>query len=110
MLQCRSHLQLERQVIESWMFGVEVQLAGHAANVVQRVIAEAIELVHLPLVNGIGPVNVEQRLDNGRDAVDVLIIKGDDTGTKDVGDVGERLVLMSLALQLARKRLLGFHP
>ena len=73
----------------------------------QRIVAEAGQLVLLPFVNGVMPVNVEEILDNGGHLVHIVGIEGDDAHSHEVGDVGDAMVLITFLGQFASQRLLG---
>ena len=86
-LQGRAHLKLEAEFIEFRHIGVVNDRLWQTADVVQRVIAEAVELVELAFVNGLLPVDVEGSFDNGCHLVNIVCIEGDDSQAEDVGDV-----------------------
>ena len=57
-----AHLQLERNLIDLRIIGIEVEISWDAADIVKGVIAETVELVHLAFVNRIVPIYDKQFL------------------------------------------------
>ena len=102
MLQGCTHLNLEGHARKR---AVVLQVA----DVVQRVVAEARQLVSLALVDRVRPVHLEVLLHNGRHLVHVVRIERNDADTHQVGDILQTMVLVALALQLADQRLLRLH-
>ena len=103
MLQGCSHLEFEGYLVEFRMLGVEIQRARNATDVVEGVVAEAVKLVHLTLIDGVRPVDVEVFLSHGGYAVHILIIVGNDAHAEDIGDVGKRLGFVTLAQEFAHE-------
>ena len=102
-----AQLDLEAVLVHVGMGGVTVEGARNPADVVQGEVPEAIGVEHGTLVDGVLPVDLEGRLDEPGDAVDVIGIVGNHASAEDIGDVGERMVLLPLDLELARQALLG---
>ena len=92
MLQQRSHLYLkaERHV---W----------YTADIVQRLVAEAVQCMQPPFVDGILPIHIKKTLHHGGHHVDIVEIKGDDAQAQDVGDICQTLVFGALDFQFARQ-------
>lgn len=109
MLEGCAHLQLEGYLVEFWVLGVEMQGARYATDVVQGVVAEAVKLVHLALIDGVFPIDVEVFLSHRGYAIYILVVVGYDAHAEYVGDVAKRLVFMSLAQEFAHERLLGLY-
>ena len=109
MLQGGAHLQFEGYLVEFGVLCVMIQRLGYLADIVQGVVAEAVKLVRLALIYGVGPVYLEILLCQGRYAVHVLIVIGYDACSENVGDVTQGLVFVSLALQFAYEGLLCLY-
>ena len=75
-LQCCTYLYLEGNA-------TLVQLA----DVVQRVIAKAVEIVQLALINRVALVDIEQLTDNGCYLIHIIGIEGNNAQTYQVGNV-----------------------
>ena len=103
MLQRGTHLHLEADLVEFGEGRVIEERLGDAAYIVQRAVAEAVDVVHLALVDAVFPVDLEQVADHRRNLVDLVAVERDDAGAQDVGQVHERAVLARLAFELARE-------
>ena len=110
MLQGRPHLYLEARLVDFGTVGVAVQALWDAADVVQGVVAEAVQVVNLALVGRVGPVYVKHVAHKRGHAVHVVAEEGDDARPHEVGDVCYRLVLVPLAYQLAHEALRCLYP
>ena len=95
MLERRPDLDFEANVVGA---GDE---PGGPADIMQRVVAETVQLVHLPLVDGVFAVNVEEVLHHGRDLVDVVAVKRNDTDPEQIRDIRNLAVFAALERQLA---------
>ena len=102
-LQGASHLELEAELVQLGAFRILVNLFGQPANVMQGIVAEAVKLVHLALVDTVHPVHFKELLGKGRNLVHLVAIEGNDTHAQNIRDVVQALVLFTLAVQLARK-------
>ena len=99
MLQGRTHLQFKGNLIELRHLGVVDQRLGQSADVMQGVISEAGQLVQLTFIDRIVPVDIEDTLRDSCHLVDIGGIEGDDTHTKDIGDVGDGVVFATFQHQ-----------
>ena len=100
-LQGGAHLHLEADGVELRLLLVGVERLGDAADVVERVVAEAAHLVHLALVDRLVPVHVKHPLHIGGHAVHVVAIERDYSEAHEVGDVVEGVILVPLSYQFA---------
>lgn len=75
----------------------------------QGVVAEAVQLVQLPLVHTLFPVNVEDALGNGCHLIDLIAVEGDDAQANEIGNIVDGLVLRTFQLQFAYQRLLRLY-
>ena len=80
MLQGSAHLYLERN-------GRQRTITLQPTDVMQRVVAEARQLVSLALVDGVAPINGKEALDNACNLIDVVGIERNDADTHQVSDV-----------------------
>ena len=62
MLQGSAHLQFEANLVELGHFRIGIERFGQAADVVERIVAKAVEIVHTAFVDGVGPVYFEEYL------------------------------------------------
>ena len=92
MLQGGAELQLETVVI-----------ARQTADIMQRVVAETVQLVEFALVHRVCPVNLEELLRYRCDTVHIVGVEGDDARPEDVSDVAERGVFIPFKRQLVRQ-------
>ena len=96
MLEGSTELQLETQGI-----------ARQFADIMQRVIAEAVQLMQFAFVNRVIPVYLKELLRHRRNTIDVIGIESDDTRAKDIRYILHRGILSPFERQFARERLLG---
>ena len=109
MLQRRPHLKLEAVFVQFGQRRIAEQRRRNLADVVQRHVAKVIDIMHLPLVNRIFPVDVEHLLNQRRDLVDFVAVICDDADADQIRHVTDLTVLLALELQLAGKALLRLH-
>ena len=93
---CPSVLQRGAQL----QFKPEV-ISRQAADIMEGVVAEAVQLVQHPFVHGVIPIDLEQLFYHRRDAVHIVGVEGDDTSTDKVGDVTERGIFRTFECQFA---------
>ena len=74
----------------------------------QGVIAETVQLMELPLIHRLLPVDVEGTLHNGRHLIHIIRVEGDDAQSQNVGNVIERPVFVAFKFQFAPKRVFLF--
>ena len=86
-LQGCTHLDFKAYVVQLRIFRVIENFLGNTANVVQRVIAEAVGFVHLALIYRVGPVNLKYGLGKGGHAIYVFVIEHDDTRSENVRNI-----------------------
>ena len=82
-------------------------MTGDAADVMQRVVAKAVELMESPFVHGVVPIDLKELLGDGGYTVHIVGIESDDAGTEDVGDVTEGGVFGTLEREFAGEGLFG---
>ena len=80
-----------------------------AQNIVEGVVAETVELVHLALVDGVVAVDIEQIGRHCGNLVHIVAVESNDTHADKVGNILGRSVFRALELELACKAALGFH-
>ena len=97
-LQDCPHLYLEADLVHFRMLGIRIGRFRNPADVMQGQVAETVYLMHFPFVDGILPVNVEKPLHNGGHFPYIVIIKGDDADSHQVGDVVYALVFGAFEL------------
>ena len=103
MLQDRPHLDLEADPVQFRVLRVAVGRLGDPADVVEGEVAETVDVVGLALVDGVGPVDLEETLQDGRDLVHVIDVEGNHAEAEDVRDIQDILVFATLEAELAGK-------
>ena len=106
MLQRGAQLELETYVVELRELRGGAERLGQAADIMERVITEAVQLVQPSFVHRVVPVYVKELLRHSGNTVHIVGIKGDDTCAEDVRYVTECSIFGTLERQFARQRLL----
>ena len=96
-----THLYLEAYRIEFRCLGIIDNGLRQFADVMQRVVAEAVHLVQFTLVNRLLPVDVESALHDGSHLIHIIRIEGDDSQPYDVSNVVDSGIFASFELQFA---------
>ena len=73
----------------------------------ERTVAEAVDIMHLALVDTVFPVDFEKPADHGRNLIDFVAVKRDNPDPEDIGEVGKARILARLAQKLARQAIFG---
>ena len=76
-------------------------MTGDAADVMERVIAKAVEMMESPFVHGVVPIDLKELLGDGGYTIHVVGIESDDAGSEDVGDVTEGGIFGTLEREFA---------
>ena len=75
----------------------------------QRVIAEAVQLVQLALIHTLLPVDIEHAFRDDRHLVHLVGVESNDAQTYQVGYIIDALILCTFTFQFPSQRLFGFH-
>ena len=86
-----------------------IVVSGQTADIMQRVIAETVQLMQLAFIHGVHPVYLKELLCHGGNTVHIVGIERDNTRSQDIGDVTKRSVLGTFERQLARQTLFSLN-
>ena len=73
-----------------------VRIIRQTADIMQRVIAETVELMQFALIHGVIPIDLKELLRHRRNTVHIIRIKSDDTRTEDIRDIAKRIIFGTL--------------
>ena len=99
MLQGSAHLQFETDGVEFGHRGVIDHALRQTADVVERIVAEAVELVKFSFIHRFLPIDVEGTLGNGRHLVHVVGVEGDDADTHEICQIVDVVILVTFAFK-----------
>ena len=109
MLEDRPHLHLETDSVQFGMLRVPVGRFRNPADIMQGEVAETVDLVRFPLVDGVLPVDLEKPFHHGRYLVYVIDIERDDADSHQIRDIVDAFILPSFELELAGQGFLRLH-
>src|SRR5574344_1076825 len=109
MLKSRTQLYLERILVHLRMFIIKIQLLGQSCYIVQRLVAESVQLTNLAFVNAVSPVDVKEMLYDRGYLIHIVREECDDTQSQDIGNIIDTFIFITFTSQFADKTALFLY-